>query len=387
VVLVLGYVRPREAVDAVFAGSHALTFLLALLLLTALVEQSGFFEWAAIRSAQLAGGDGHALLRNVFILGTLITIFLSLDTTAVILTPIVLAFVDRLKIPARPFVFACAFISNTASLLLPVSNLTNLLYAGRFRQPFAIYATRMFFPQLVAIVTLYALFRWIFRRELVPSFEPSALGNSHAAVRNKRYFHFTCVVLALVFVGYFVGPAFGVPAFVVAFTACAVLIVACVLREGLGWNWLKHVPFGLFPFVAGLFVLVRSVENLHLVDEAQVWLQANSSNMWGSLFASMSGAALASNTINNLPAALLVRGLLEHSHASTPAVYGALLGTNIGPNITIFGSLATMLVVASARRRGVHVSAGELMKVGVVVTPILLLVAALVLGLTFVVAP
>ena len=108
---------------------------------------------------------------------------------------------------------------------------------------------------------------------------------------------------------------------------------------------------------------------------------------WTSLVGAMGGAALASNTINNLPAALLVRGLLEQGDAAKPAIYGALLGTNIGPNITVFGSLATMLVVSSARRRGVDVRAGELMRVGLVVTPLLLLASALVLGLTFVIAP
>jgi arsenical pump membrane protein len=387
VVLALGFVGPGEAVSAVFAGGDALIFLLALLLLTALVEQSGFFEWAAVRSAQLANGNGHALFLNVFILGALITIVLSLDTTAVILTPIVLAFVQRLKLPARPFVFACAFVANTASLLLPISNLTNLLYVGHFHQPFAVYAARMFFPQLVAVAMLYLVFRWLFRRELVDRFDPSSLGDSHQAVRSRAYFHVTCVVLALVFIGYFVGPAFGIPAWAVAFAASAVLMIVGVGREGIGWGWLRHVPFGLFPFVAGLFILVRSVENLHLVDSASQWLQSHATNTWSSLFASMTGAAVASNTINNLPAALLVRGLLEHGHAGGPAIYGALLGTNIGPNITIFGSLATMLVVASARRRGVEVSAGELLTIGLIATPIVLLASAITLGITFELVP
>ena len=194
VVLSMQYVQPHEAVEAVFAGGDALIFLLALLLLTALVEQSGFFEWAAIRSAQLAQGDGHALFRNVFVLGALITIVLSLDTTAVILTPIVLAFVQRLKIPARPFVFACAFIANTASLLLPISNLTNLLYVGTFDQPFSVFAARMFFPQLAAVLVLYASFRWLFRRELVAAFDPTSLQNSRALVPSEAYFKTTCIV-------------------------------------------------------------------------------------------------------------------------------------------------------------------------------------------------
>ena len=109
-----------------------LLFLLALLLLSDLLRASGFFEWAAIHAARAARGDGRALYRNVFLLGALITAFLSLDTTAVILTPIVLSFVQRLRLPSRPFLLACAFVANTGSLLLPVSNLTNLLFVSAF---------------------------------------------------------------------------------------------------------------------------------------------------------------------------------------------------------------------------------------------------------------
>src|SRR4051812_16275889 len=170
--LALGLISPAAAVAAVAAGREALLFLLALLVLSALVEKSGFFEWAAIYAARLARGDGRALYRNVFVLGTLITAVLSLDTTAVILTPLVLAFVQRLRLPPRPYLFACAFVANNASLLLPVSNLTNLIFAGTFRFSFLHFAARMLAPQLVALVVNYALFRFLFAGELPASFDP-----------------------------------------------------------------------------------------------------------------------------------------------------------------------------------------------------------------------
>ena len=187
-VLAFGLIAPTDALDAVTAAKGALLFLLALLLLSALVKKSGFFEWAAIHAARLAKGDGRALYRNVFVLGALITAALSLDTTAVILTPLVLAFVQRLRLPARPYVFACAFVANNASLFLPVSNLTNLLFAGTFRFSFLHFAARMIVPQIVALLVNYAIFRCLFATELPASFDATLLPEPASVVPHRGFF-------------------------------------------------------------------------------------------------------------------------------------------------------------------------------------------------------
>jgi arsenical pump membrane protein len=149
--LVFGLVTPREAVGAILAGKNALLFLLSLLALSLLIGKSGFFDWAAIRCARIAKGDAHALYRNAFVAGAIVTAILSLDTTAVMLTPVLLALVKRLKVPAAPYVVLCAFVANVGSMALPVSNLTNLLFADAFHQTFAAFAARMIVPQLVAL--------------------------------------------------------------------------------------------------------------------------------------------------------------------------------------------------------------------------------------------
>ena len=162
--LALGLVTPHEALAAVLSGKNTLLFLLSLLALSQLIGKSGFFDWAAIRCARIAKGDAHALYRNAFVVGAIITAILSLDTTAVMLTPVMLALVKRLKVPAAPYVLLCAFVANVGSLLLPISNLTNLLFADAFHQTFAAFAARMILPQIVALVTTYAILRWHFRR-------------------------------------------------------------------------------------------------------------------------------------------------------------------------------------------------------------------------------
>ena len=188
--LVLGLVTPREAIGAILSGKNALLFLLSLLALSLLVGKSGFFDWAAIRCALVAKGDAHSLYRNAFVAGAIVTAVLSLDTTAVMLTPVLLALVKRLKVPAAPYVVLCAFVANVGSLALPISNLTNLLFADAFHQTFAAFAARMIVPQLVALVTTYAILRWHFRRALPDRFDGESLPEPASVVANRPTFWF-----------------------------------------------------------------------------------------------------------------------------------------------------------------------------------------------------
>ncbi len=204
-----GLVTPHDALGAILAGKNALLFLLSLLALSLLVGKSGFFEWAAVRCARVAKGDAHTLYRNAFVAGAIITAILSLDTTAVMLTPVMLALVKRLKVPAAPYVVLCAFVANVSSLALPISNLTNLLFADAFRQTFAAFAARMIVPQLVALATTYAVLRWHFRRELPDRFDGESLPEPASVVPHPAYFLVCFIVLAVVLIGYFLAPLLG----------------------------------------------------------------------------------------------------------------------------------------------------------------------------------
>lgn len=381
--LVLGLVSPRDVVSVAESGKEALLFLLALLLLSALLEKSGFFEWAAVHAARAARGDGRALYRNVFILGALITAALSLDTTAVILTPLVLAFVRRLRLPARPYVFACAFIANTASLPLPVSNLTNLLFASTFHFSFHAYAARMILPQLVALAANYALFRRAFRDELPPRFDPAELPDPESVVPHRGYFRAATAALGVVLIGYFVAPHYGVTPYAIAFALAAPLFVYAFASKQASLALFRELSWGVFPFVLGLFVVVRAVDKLGLTEIAAAWLTHTHLAAPLDVLVPAGATAVASNLINNLPAALLARGVLTAAHAPDPSVYGALLGANIGPNITIFGSLATILVLSEARKKGEDLGGMDILRVGIVVTPLVLLAASLVLSATY----
>jgi arsenical pump membrane protein len=379
----LGLVTPRDVVGVTLSGKGALLFLAALLPLSALVEASGFFEWAAIHAARRARGDGRVLYRNVFLLGAAVTITLSLDTTAVMLTPLVLAFVARLALPSRPYVIACAFVANTGSLLLPVSNLTNLLFVETFDLGFGPFAARMVLSQIAALAATYGLCRLRFRAELPPRFDTSLLASPAAAVAHRGYFRASALVLGLVFAGYFVAGLAHVEPYVVAFAGVAVLLGYGLSTKRVAPRALLRLSWDLFPFVIGLFVVVRGVENLGVASAAAGWLRRHAAEPRTDMLASAAGTALAANAMNNLPAALVARSAISAANAGSASIYGALLGANIGPNIVPFGSLATMLVLSVARKRGQPLRGVEVLKTGIWMTPLVLLAALAALALSF----
>jgi len=376
--LILRLESPGQAWQTVSQGSNVLLFLLGLLILSDLLRASGFFEWAAIHAARSAGGDGRALYRNVFLLGAVTTAFLSLDTTAVILTPVVLSFVGRLKLTVRPFLLACAFVANTGSLLLPVSNLTNLLFVSAFHWSFGQFTLRMALPQIAALLVNYWLFRRLFANDLPDRFELDSLSKPKDVLRDGPYFYGAVTVLLLVLIGYFVGSLIHVQPYAIALTGCVVLLCWGIWRKQVGISIVREISWPIFPFVIGLFVVVRGVENLGLAGLAARGLATVGHSALAQDLGAAFGAGIGSNIVNNIPMALLSISALHHG-ASPAAEYGSLLGCNLGPNLTVAGSLATMLVITSARRHGEDVGARDFFGTGLRVTPLILLAAGLAL--------
>ena len=377
--LALGLVSPREAGDTTLSGKNALLFLLSLLALSVLVGKSGFFDWAAVRCARVAKGNARALYRNTFVLGAVVTAILSLDTTAVILTPIVVALVKRLKLPAAPYVVMCAFVANVGSLVLPISNLTNILIADAFRLTFAAFAARMIAPQVVALLTTYALLRWHFRRELPSRCDDASLPEPASVVPNRAYFSACVSVLVVVLLGYFLAPFAGVEPYTVAFAGCGVLAAAGALTGCVGIHAVGELSWGVFPFVVGLFIAVRGLENLGIVGASSAWLAGMRPGSPETLLVAAAATAIASNVVNNLPAALIARSVLVGSHAHMGTVLAALVGTDVGPIITPFGSLATMLVLALARRAGEGVQTRRFVMLGLWTAPVIVVATTLAL--------
>ncbi len=363
--LAVGAVRFSDLHEIYDASRGALLFLVALLILSALVDKSGLFEWAALQAARRARGSGRVLFRNVFVLGAVVTVTLSLDTTAVLLTPVVLAFVRRLAVPARPYVVACAFVANAASLALPVSNLTNLILVASFHVPFADFVARMLPIQIGVLAVTFVALRRHFRSELLAFDGAGVAGEPADAIPHPGYFRATVAVLVVALVGYLVAPLFALEPYVVAFAASAVLALAGALAGRIRVSAIRDVSWGVVPFVIGLFVVVQGLEGLGLARAAARLVEHAPGGDVGRTLTATGLAAVASNLVNNLPATLVARSalvaLLGRSGAGAGGgegtlVYATLVGTNVGPNVVPFGSLATVLVLTVARERGVRVS-------------------------------
>jgi arsenical pump membrane protein len=215
--LLLGTVTPQEAWQVTRESGDVLLFLLFLMALSALVDTSGFFDWAATLTARGAKGDPCRLLVGLFLLGAVITTCLSLDTTALLLTPLVWAVVSRAKLPPRPYALSAGFVANIASSALPVANLTNLLAMSRLGVTTGRYALIMTLPTVAASLVTLGILLWRFRAELPPAFDEAAFPEPLDAVPHLPYFRVTLGVLGLTLAGYFIGPGlFHVPLWVVA---------------------------------------------------------------------------------------------------------------------------------------------------------------------------
>ena len=245
----------------------------------------------------------------------------------------------------------------------------------------------MLLPQCAALLTNYLLFRRLFRDDLPAEFSGDDLPDPMSAVPHQGYFRASVTVLGLVFAGYFAAPFVHLPPYVAAFAGCLALAASGVRADRVGWGLLREVSWPVFPFVVGLFVVIGGVENLGLTGRMAMWLTALNAHPLASMAAMAGGAGLASNLVNNIPAALLARGVLQGASAHPPLVYAALLGTNIGPNLTLSGSVATLLVLTAARKKGEDLRALDFFKVGLLATPPTLLAALLALWLTFRIFP
>ena len=375
--VLMGIVTLQDVLGVLEETANVLLFLLGMMGLTILAEQAGVFDRAAEACASLSRGSGLLLFCLLFGLGAMVTVFLSLDATIVILTPITYALASRKRLDALPFMFACTFVANTASLALPISNLTNLLVYTRLHIGFAAFAARMVLPAIVAVVVNLAIFLWLFRDRL-----PSRFDTLQPPTLRKidGWFVIAAVVLALTLIGVL---ALGLAGLPLAWAALAGGVILLGLGLLLGRVSLKEVAreisWSLFVFVIGMFLVARGIEQQWLVN-LSLGLPTDPGR---SLLGAVLGGALGSNVVNNVPLTILGLSLLPHvsGTAQQMASYGLLVGANIGPALTTYGSLATMLWLTLIRRRGIEVSTMEYMKVGIVTVPPVLLAATAVLWL------
>ena len=345
-------------------------FLAAVLVLAQLCDDEGLFRACGAWMARAAAGRPRRLLACVFVVASVVTAVLSLDATIVLLTPVVFATAARLGARPKPHVFACTHLSNTASLLLPVSNLTNLLAFAASGLSFPRFAELMALPWLVAIGTEYVVFRRFFATDLDAGAQtPPADGPSRVPV-------FALVTVACTLAGFVVASALGISPAWAAFAGAAVLAArALAQRRSSPAAIVRAAAVPFLAFVLALGIVVRAVTDNGLAAALGHLLPGGTG--LPALLAIAALAAVLANVINNLPAVLVLLPLA--APAGPGAVLAVLLGTNIGPNLTYAGSLATLLWRRIVHEHEHEVEIGEFTRLGLLTVPAALILATLAL--------
>ena len=356
--------------------------------LSALAEAAGLFDWLAVQAARLAGKSAARLFLNVFLLGSLISMVLSNDATALILTPIVYVLVTKLRLPVLPYLFACTFIADTASFLLPVSNPINIIILSRFPLDLWTFLRLLLLPSLVVIGLNIGLFFLLYRQQLKGTFEIQRLPSAEQAVKHQGYFKYTCWVLTLVALAYVMASAFQLPLSLVALSGAGLLLIGA-----LGWKRTSmdqiasRISWSIFGFIGGMFIVVQAIEETGLTKMFGNWLiHLSGGTSFGAVMVGTAGAALGTNLLNNVPMAVVMISALGGIEHAAPAIQhgfvaATIFGCDLGPNLTTVGSLATVLWLLILRQRNVDVSGLDYFKVGVIVTPLMLVAGALTIWL------
>jgi arsenical pump membrane protein len=374
-----GLVGAAEAARAVAADWNVLAFFVGMTGLAAVAERSGFFVRAAVLAEQLAAGSGVRLLMAVIGLGVAISAFLSNDATALILTPVVYGLVVTLGIDALPYVLACTFTADAASLILPVSNPVNLLVLDGLQLSLPQYLRSIEPAALAAAGLTGVALVWRFRHA-VPRRLPSGSSDPGGA-RVPRVW----AGLAIVAAAFLVGGLLGAPLGVVACAGFALLLALEASAAGrLYARPLEGVSWPILGYVGGMVVLVTALERLGVVGRVvgSILAWASGSPAVAGIAASLVTAA-GSNLVNNVPMTLVMVSGIDGAHLAgsvrEAAAYGTIIGADLGPNLTTVGSLATVLWLLILRERGLEVRPIDYLRVGLLTTPPILIVSTLLM--------
>ncbi|WP_060494514.1 arsenic transporter [Pseudomonas sp. NBRC 111140] len=372
----LGLITPHSALAAVAEGSDVYLFLIGMMVLAELARQEGLFDWLAHYAVQHARGSGQRLFDLVFLVGTLVTVFLSNDATAVVLTPAVYAACKAAKAEPLPYLFICAFIANAASFVLPISNPANLVVFGSQMPPLLDWLRQFSLPSLAAIALTYVALRLSQRRQIRQplALNVQTLPLSAGARLCAVGIAFTAVLLLGASA---LDQALGLPTFCAGVATTALIHLR---QRRSPTPVLRHVAWGVLPLVAGLFVLVEAVAQTGLVvrlAHALAALAEGSPNT--ASWVAGTGVAIASNLMNNLPTGLIAGAMGSVVELPQQTTAALLIGVDLGPNLSITGSLATLLWLVAIRREGEHVGAWHFLRLGLLVMPPALAAALLAL--------
>jgi len=365
---------------------NATATFVAIIIVSLLLDEAGFFEWAALHVARWGRGHGRRLFVLIVLLGAAVSALFTNDGAALILTPIVIAMLRALGYKDKAtlaFVMAAGFIADTASLPLIVSNLVNIVSADFFRIGFADYASVMVPVDLASIAATLVALLLFFRRDIPASYDVAQLHAPGDAIRDRATFKAGWVVLALLLAGFFLLEPLGVPVSAVAAAGAVLLLIIAARGHVIQTRKvLAGAPWQVVIFSLGMYLVVYGLRNAGLTDHLAGLLDRTAQGgVWGAAFGTGIIAALLSSVMNNMPTVLVGALSIDATHATDAIkeamIYANVIGCDLGPKITPIGSLATLLWLHVLGQKGIRIGWGYYFKVGATLTiPVLLVTLA-----------
>jgi arsenite/antimonite efflux pump membrane protein len=373
---------------------NATATFVAIIMVSLLLDEAGFFEWAALHVARWGGGRGRLLFALVVLLGAAVSSLFANDGAALILTPIVIAMLRALGYRDKAtlaFVMAAGFIADTASLPLIVSNLVNIVSADFFRIGFADYASVMIPVDLASIAATLGVLLLYFRHDIPGNYDVTQLRPPADAIRDHATFKAGWVVLALLLAGFFLLEPLGVPVSAVAAVGVVLLLIIAARGHVIETRKvLRGAPWQVVIFSLGMYLVVYGLRNAGLTNHLAGLLDRTAQGgVWGAAFGTGIIAALLSSVMNNMPTVLVGALSIDTTHATGAVreamIYANVIGCDLGPKITPIGSLATLLWLHVLGQKGIRIGWGYYFRVGVTLTiPVLLVtLAALSIRMSF----
>lgn len=359
---------------------------IAIIIISLILDQAGFFEWAALHVARWGGGNGRKLFVLLILLGAVVSGLFANDGAALILTPIVIAILHGLRFSPQAtlaFVMAAGFISDTASLPLIVSNLVNIVSADFFKIGFARYASVMMPVNLVSVGMTLLVLIWFFKRDIPTTYDVQQLKKPADAIRDRATFIAGWWVLGLLLVGFFWLEGLGVPVSVVAAVGAAVLLAIAAKGHVISTREvIKHAPWQVVFFSLGMYLVVYGLRNAGLTVYLTGLLnEFAEQGIWSAAIGTGLMTAFLSSIMNNMPTVLIGALSIDASTAQGAVreamIYANVIGSDLGPKITPIGSLATLLWLHVLAGKGIRISWGYYFRVGALLTlPVLLVTLA-----------